>query len=169
MSLIASLRTVVAHRPPLVAVPPPSADQTTTAAVTGAVDPTAARVPASQVPSIQGVRISPHGADAALINISPRGLLAECGIALRPGTKVTITFSGGFTPAAVPGRVARCAVARMAPGGIRYEIGVAFDELLPLPETQPEPTAGVNLPAPILAVPILEPRPGESCAVRNRW
>lgn len=113
----------------------------------------ARRLPAAQVPAIESLRISPPGAAAVLVNISQRGLLAECPNALRPGMSVTVTFSGRFTPSTVRGRVARTAVADMTENGIRYHIGVAFDEPLP-----PLVTSAAA-PPPAAPVPIADATP----------
>lgn len=125
----------------------------------------ARRLTAAQVPSIRSIRISPHGADAALVNISARGLLSECRVALRPGTKVTVIFSGGFSPESVSGRVARSAVARMAEDGIRYEVAVAFDEPLSLPDAAADPEAPVDEALDRKAAPAAAP----ARVAVNRW
>src|SRR5215813_8245768 len=67
----------------------------------------APRYPASEIPSITGLRMSPHGAEASLVNLSTTGLLAECAVRLKTGSTVTVQFEGTFTPATVHGRVAR--------------------------------------------------------------
>lgn len=92
------------------------------------------RRPASAIPSIESVRISPHRAEAVLINISERGVLVECGMRLQPGTRVTVLFSGSFTPSSVPSRVARSVVSGMAAEGIRYQVGIAFNQPIEMPE-----------------------------------
>src|SRR5206468_11015511 len=51
--------------------------------------PISPRVPASAVPGIKGVRLSPHGTEATLMNISASGILVECVSRLRLGTAVT--------------------------------------------------------------------------------
>lgn len=96
------------------------------------------RRPASAIPSIESVRISPHRAEAVLINISERGVLVECGMRLQPGTRVTVLFSGSFTPSSVPSRVARSVVSGMAAEGIRYQVGISFNQPIELPELPPE-------------------------------
>lgn len=126
---------------------------------------TARRLTAAQVPSIESIRISPHGADAVLVNISQRGLLSECRVALRPGTKVNVVFTGGFTPDSVSGRVARSAVARMAQDGIRYEVAIAFDEQLSLPEPAAESASAPAAVQEFAAPSSVQP---ERVAV-NRW
>ena len=128
--------------------------------------PAVRRLTAAQVPSIEAIRISPQGADAVLVNISSRGLLSECRVALRPGTKVTVVFIGGFTPAAVSGRVARSAVARMATDGIRYEVAIAFDQQIELLEA-----AGSDASVPAAAEPPVPeaPRTPQRRAAVNRW
>ena len=96
------------------------------------------RRPASAIPSIESVRISPHRAEAVLINISERGVLVECGMRLQPGTRVTVLFSGSFTPSSVPSRVARSVVSGMAAEGIRYQVGIAFNQPIEMPELPQE-------------------------------
>lgn len=127
----------------------------------------ARRLPAAQVPAIESVRLSPPGAEVTLINISQRGLLAECRTSLRPGMRITVTFSGSFTPAAVRGRVARTAVAAMAQDGLRYHIGIAFDA--PIPPLAAPPAAEAAAAAVAARV---DPRPTGRGIPRgpvNRW
>jgi hypothetical protein len=122
----------------------------------------APRVPASAVRSITGARISPHGADATIVNISASGLLAECTVRIQPGSRLTITFEGTFVPKVVIGRVARCAVASVgSDGALRYHIGVAFAAPIPLAVAPPTHTAPPPEPDP---APELKQAP-----VRNRW
>ena len=59
-------------------------------AATGAEKRNAPRYPASEVPSITGLRMSPHGAEASLVNLSTTGLLAECAVRLKTGSTVTL-------------------------------------------------------------------------------
>ena len=89
------------------------------------------------MPSITGLRISPPGSGATLVDISAHGLLAEWGVAPRIGQAVKVTFEGTFSPTTVEARVVRSAIAAMTPGGIRYHVAVAFTTpvaLDPLPE-----------------------------------
>jgi PilZ domain-containing protein len=130
----------------------------------------APRLLASQVP-IAGLRLSPHGAGATLVNISGSGLLAECTVRLKTGSAVTVLFEGDFSPASVPSRVARCAVSAMGGDGLlRYHIGIAFiapialDHALardPAPAEKPPASAesGALTPA---STPV-------PAGVRNRW
>ena len=93
----------------------------------------APRRPASAVPSITGLRISPHGVEAMLVNISESGVLAECGERLKPGSAVTVVFEGTFTPRNVEGRVARNTVSSMGKDGrLRYHVGIAFTKHISL-------------------------------------
>lgn len=127
----------------------------------------APRIPASVFRSITGLRISPHGADAALVNLSASGLLAECTVRIQPGSRLTITFEGTFTPRSVEGRVARCAVASVgSDGALRYHIGVSFTAAIPL---GPLPVVEAHAPAaPAPTAPL--PAPSTPPApVRNRW
>lgn len=103
---------------------------------TGSQPPAAARTEdlreaprraAHEVPSIAGLRISPPGVDATLVNISPSGLLAECSERLKAGRAVSVVFEGTFEPRSVEARVARCAVSSMGNDGrLRYHVGIAF-------------------------------------------
>jgi len=118
----------------------------------------AARYPASDLPSITGLRLSPHGAEASLVNISTTGLLAECAVRLKTGSTVTVQFEGTFTPATVHGRVARCSVARVSGSGtLMYHVGLAFSDAIalpaelerigtPLPESPAAPAAAPQTP-----------------------
>src|SRR5207244_8575456 len=84
----------------------------------------APRLAAALVPSITGLRLSPHGIDAKLVNISATGLLAECGMRLKVGSAVALSFEGTFTPASTAARVVRCAVAsRSSNGGLLDLVG----------------------------------------------
>jgi len=89
----------------------------------------APRLPASAVPSIKGVRLSPHGTEATLMNISASGILVECVSRLRLGTAVTTVFDGTFSPSTIEGRVARSSVANVSKKGVlQYHIGIAFNK-----------------------------------------
>ena len=103
-------------------------------------EPSAApRRPASAVPSIKGLRISPPGFKATLVDISPSGLLAEWGVALKIGQAVTVDFEGTFSPQSLAAHVVRSAVASMTSGGVRYYIGLAFTAPIAFEDTPPPP------------------------------
>src|SRR5262249_27505614 len=125
----------------------------------------AVRRAAAEVPSITGLRISPHGLEATLVNISANGLLAECDEALKPGSQVSVAFEGGFSPSSVDGRVARTAVASTAPNGkLRYHVGIALKERIAVLDKPVAP--GLEVPRPLAVPPPSTPvRP----VVRNRW
>ena len=99
----------------------------------------APRQPASAVPSIKGLRISPPGFKATLIDISPSGLLAEWGVALKIGQAVTVDFEGTFSPQSIAAHVVRSAVASMTSGGVRYHVGLAFTAPIALEDKPPAP------------------------------
>jgi hypothetical protein len=122
----------------------------------------APRFAAALVPSITSLRVSPHGTDAKLVNISATGLLAECGVRLKVGSAVTLTFEGTFEPSSVPARVVRCAVAAMGKGGsLLYHVGVMFNARIPLDVAgaTPTPTPVATMPEAVVV----------HAAVRNRW
>jgi hypothetical protein len=115
------------------------------------------------VPAITGLRLSQQGADATLMNISTTGLLAECGVRMRPGSAVPVLFEGGFSPKVVDGRVMRSSVARLdKAGGLRYQVGIAFHQSIPLDEI---PAAGAGTDPTAVAVDTL----AAPEVVRNRW
>lgn len=98
------------------------------------------RRPASDMPGIKGLRFLPGGAEASLVNISPTGLLAESTSKLPVGSSVQVQIAGGFSPASVAGRIARCEVAAMGRDGLlRYHIAVEFDSPIALDKPKPEP------------------------------
>jgi hypothetical protein len=100
-----------------------------TASDAGVEHRSAPRLPASTVPGIKGVRLSPHGSEATLLNISASGILVECTSRLRLGTAVTTVFDGTFSPATIEGRVARSSVANVSKKGVlQYHIGIAFNK-----------------------------------------
>jgi len=107
----------------------------------------APRVPASAVPGIKGVRLSPHGTEATLMNISASGILVECVSRLRLGTAVTTVFDGTFSPSTIEGRVARSSVANVSKKGVlQYHIGIAFNKPIvlqaaPVAAAIPQPEA----------------------------
>ena len=105
--------------------------------------------------------MSPHGAQASLVNISEKGLLAECDMRLKVGSITKVHFDGSFTPSSVSARVARCEVNGMGPdGALRYHVGIEFDSPIALdrPSAAPPPEAGVD---------VRESPPVR--VVRNRW
>jgi PilZ domain-containing protein len=107
------------------------------------VSTAARRRPASAVPAIKRLLISPPNAAATLVDISTSGLLAEVGAALKVGQTVKVNFEGTFTPAAVEAQVVRSAVAAVTSAGIRYHVGFAFKTPIAL-DDEPEPETGGN-------------------------
>ncbi len=122
---------------------------------------TAPRRDASQVPEITSIRLSPHGVDATLVNISATGALIETTARVQPGASLTLSLGGGFRPALVRGRVVRSVIVAVGPGGsLRYQVGVAFNEEIELP-----PLAGAAA-----EIPLREPGASvEAIGVGNRW
>jgi PilZ domain-containing protein len=126
---------------------------------------------AQQVPSIKALRLSPHGADAILVNISSSGLLAECTVRLKTGSVVAVLFEGTFSPTSVASRVVRCAVSAMGSDGVlRYHVGIAFDFPMPLDHALELESARADTPHTLAEsdapLPVSMPPPP---SVRNRW
>jgi PilZ domain len=115
----------------------------------------AQRHPASVVPSIKGVRLSPTGGDASLVNISTTGVLVKCRTRLLPATAVTVVFEGTSALGSVKSKVVRCLVADIDASGMSYLIGIAFNA--PVADVSgaptPEPKAAAPQPAAVQPVP----------------
>jgi hypothetical protein len=120
------------------------------------VVPPSPRRPAT-VADITGLRFGPERTPGALVNISRTGLLGESILRCRVGADIVVVFEGGFEPASVHGRVARCEVAAVGSDGLlRYHVAVEFQSPLPIEDddaTQEVETAPAARPA----------------TVRNRW
>ena len=142
----------------------------------------APRVPASAVPGIKSVRLSPHGTEATLLNISASGALVECTSRIRLGTAVTTVFEGTFSPATIEGRVARSSVANVSKKGVlQYHIGIAFNSRIaigtpPAVEQSPavEPVLAAANPQPQAPETAGTTPPAQTAApvppvLRNRW
>jgi hypothetical protein len=125
------------------------------------------RRPAAEFPSITGLRLSPYGANAALVDISTTGLLAECSVRLKVGSPVQVLFEGGFAQTTAAGRVARCEVAAMGRDGVlKYHAAVAFNS--PIVIDEPATASTIKSAAePIPSIPTYAPAPPS--VVRNRW
>jgi hypothetical protein len=125
----------------------------------------ATRIPASRMPSITGVRISPAGVEGTLVNISATGVLVECDRRLKPLSSVTVIFHGTFQPASISSKVARCAVAGIGgDGALRYHVGVAFNAKITLEQAPEPPVERVHETQQGTAVaPVTVP------VLRNRW
>jgi len=131
----------------------------------------AQRLHPSLVPAITGVRISPGEAAARLVNISSSGALVECEHRYNPGSPVTVHFTGTFTPADVPGRVARATVSGIGPtGALNYHIGIAFIRTITLPDPA---TPGRDTPPAVRpgSPPAPPPAPAAPTqpVLRNNW
>ena len=127
---------------------------------------TAPRRPASAVPSITGLRISPPGFKATLVDISGNGLLAEWGVALKVGQAVTVNFEGTFSPQSVGAQVVRSAVASMSSGGVRYHIGLAFTAPIAF-EEKPPPPPETSAEDDAAQAAVGDPVPPDD--IENRW
>ena len=124
----------------------------------------APRRPASAVPSIKWLQISPPGFRATLVNISASGLLAEWGLPLKIGQTVTVAFEGTFTPHSIGAHVVRSSIASMTSASLRYHVGLAFTAPIAFEDQAPLATGAAKAPAPG-AVP--DPAPLDDVA--NRW
>ena len=118
------------------------------------------------MPSIKGLRISPPGVEATLIDISASGLLAEWGVALKIGQAVTVDFEGTFSPQSLGAQVVRSAIASMTSGGVRYHVGLAFTAPIAFEDTPPPPpeTSAENDEVQTAVADPLQPDD-----IENRW
>ena len=122
---------------------------------------TATRHTAAAMSSITGIRLSPIGTEAHLVNISTTGILVRCATRLMPGTAVTVLFEGTFAPPPVKGNVVRCLVADICrPAGLSYHVGIHFKEPIAIDDAQVEGTTPATKPA--------DP-PTEQVILVNRW
>jgi hypothetical protein len=142
------------------------------AAVDARLDP---RYPASAVPSLIGVRLSP-GEAVALVNISKTGVLVEGRTRFVPGTRVTVIFEGGFMPPSRKAKVIRCQVSSIVGGALHYHSGIQFESRLDVLDTvapAPPPEAASATPAPEPAPAAHAFWPSQRTAARrravNRW
>jgi hypothetical protein len=128
------------------------------AAPSGVENRAAPRVPASELPSITGVRVLPGMPDATLVNLSATGVLVDCGGRMPVGATISVEFEGTFVPSSVRGRVVRCAVSAIARSGqVRFHVGIAFKSPIVAATIGEKPSTAVNAAA--------SSRP----LVRNRW
>ena len=135
------------------------------------IDP---RFPATAVPGIKAVKLSP-GDTVELVNISRSGVLVEGRTRFVPGTRVTVLFDGGFAPAQMKGKIVRCQVSSINGGALRYQSGIQFEKRL---DSNPGEMAVALpvLPHPPGALSGVQPAGGGSAAaappprrVVNRW
>ena len=133
------------------------------------------RFPATAVPTITSMRLSP-GDTVELVNISRSGVLVEGRTRFVPGTRVTVLFDGGFSPARMKGKVVRSLVSSINDGVLLYRSGIQFENRLDtnpgdmavaLPGL-PNPPAGLSTEqaASAGAAPMAAPIPRR---VVNRW
>jgi len=90
------------------------------------IDP---RFPATAVPTITSMKLSP-GDTVDLLNISRSGVLVEGRTRFVPGTRITVLFDGGFSPARIKGKVVRSYVSSIKDGMLLYHSGIQFDNRL---------------------------------------
>jgi hypothetical protein len=89
----------------------------------------------------------PHGNEAALVNISTTGLLAESSARVPVGSPVEVLFQGSFKPKTATGRVARCEVAVMGSDGLlRYHLAIEFDNAISFGDAAPLETEAPLVP-----------------------
>ncbi len=142
------------------------AEKTENAAVdTGRADP---RYPASALPGITGMRLSP-GDTVRLLNMSASGVLVEGKTRFVPGTRVTVIFEGPAALKNIKGKVVRCQVSSIGGGGsLQYQSAIAFEARIELPVDEaalphqaaaPEAAPNASGKAPAAAAP----------PVVNRW
>ena len=124
----------------------------------------APRRPASAVPSIKWLRISPPGFRATLVNISSSGLLAEWGLPLKIGQAVTVAFEGTFTPQVVSAQVVRSSIWSLTSASLRYYVGLAFTEPIAFEDHAPPATGVAKAPTP---APVPDPAPLDD--IVSRW
>lgn len=134
--------------------PQPEQADAASAAAADAENRKSTRRPAASMPQITGLRISPHGVEAALIDISETGLLAECSERLKPGSAVTAVFEGTIVPNSAEGRVVRSTVWSVGRDGrLRYHVGIGFAKPFPLDPGSEAESGSAAASAPATAAP----------------
>lgn len=139
---------------------------------TSRIDP---RFPASALPAIKSMRLSPGDA-VTLVNISASGVLVEGKTRFVPGTRLTVIFDGPVKPPQIKARVVRCQVSSIGGGGsLQYQTAIAFEAKIELPvddSAVPAPPPAVEEPPP----PVQKKGKGAAAAVaaapprvHNRW
>ena len=139
------------------------------------------RYPASAVPSIVGVRLSPGDA-VELVNISKSGVLVDGRTRFVPGTRVAVIFEGGFTPPSIKAKVIRCQVSSIVGGALHYHSGIQFERRLDVldaqalaqPSRAPEPASATHASQPpphggLGKTSSGSQRPAAPRQVVNRW
>ena len=139
------------------------------------------RYPASAVPSIVCVRLSPGDA-VELVNISKSGVLVEGRTRFVPGTRVAVIFEGGFTPPSIKAKVIRCQVSSIVGGALHYHSGIQFERRLDVldaqalaqPSRAPEPASATHASQParhggLGKTASGSQRPAAPRQVVNRW
>jgi hypothetical protein len=139
------------------------------------------RYPASAVPSIVCVRLSPGDA-VELVNISKSGVLVEGRTRFVPGTRVAVIFEGGFTPSSIKAKVIRCQVSSIVGGALHYHSGIQFERRLDVLDAQalaqpsrvPEPASATHASPPpphggVGKTASGSQRPAAPRQVVNRW
>jgi hypothetical protein len=157
-------RAAVRHAAPMVKEPAPAVAAAPPAPAVDGEHRGAPRIPASAVPSITGLSLSPPGAQATLVNISMTGLLAECRVPLKTGTSIKVIFEGTFAPQTVEGRLVRTCVASMTSSGVRYNVAINFKAPIDLEGNVPSRSRADNSPATVAA-----PDPPQPSLIVNRW
>ena len=135
------------------------------------IDP---RFPATAVPTITSMKLSP-GDTVELVNISRSGVLVEGRMRFVPGTRITVIFEGGFSPARVKGKVIRCQVSSINDATLCYRSGIQFEtrldcnpgEMAVAQPALPNPPAGLSTEQAATARAAAAPAPGRR--VVNRW
>ena len=135
------------------------------------IDP---RFPASAVPTITSMRLSP-GDTVELLDISRSGALVEGCTRFVPGTRITVLFEGGFSPARIKGKVIRCHVSSINNGTLRYQSGIQFEnrldsnpgEIAAAPPRLPDSAGGPSTGQTASAAAAAAPAPATRAV--NRW
>ncbi len=93
------------------------------------------RRPAADAAWSRGARLRP-GLDAALLDVSPGGVLVETAARLRPGMKTVLHLKPRSGELRAAGEVVRAWVSAIRPDrGVLYRGAVRFDRSIDLPET----------------------------------
>jgi hypothetical protein len=81
-----------------------------------------------EIPDVTGVKVQSE--DVEVVNASSGGMLIKCSLRLPPGTASQLEIQRLDGTLRVRGKVVRCEVAAVTPGGLRYWVAIAFNERL---------------------------------------
>jgi hypothetical protein len=131
--------------------------------------PRAERRDRNDVPWILTVKLA-SGHEVRLLNISSTGTLIESGSKLAHDSVTEVRLCGPESQIVIPARFVRSEIADVTALGVRYQIGIAFDDYLPLEDPRRDEAAATEsqLRGQVVSQLAMAGRSGENAAWMNR-